>query len=333
MADRALKFAFLILILCLFLCFFSLKGTHAQKETYVLGDSTSTNVVAEKTLRLAFTGDIMLDRGVEAYIQRENNWNYPFEDISSFFAQFDATIVNLEGPVMVDPPFNGDKSLKFAFNKKAVQGLEMINVKYINLANNHTDNMGEVGFYETEGILSDLNFSYVGNPWKCVDVLVDNEIAFVAFSRIYEENCDDDKIISEIKELDDYYVIALPHWGNEYEAVSNNYQKDLAHRMIDAGADLVVGNHPHVTQEIEVYNNKLIAYSLGNFVFDQHFSDETQEGLVLGIEIINGKQFVSFYPIELYDRRAVLQEQEKAEHFLKSISEKSNINLTQKYEL
>lgn len=75
-------------------------------------------------------------------------------------------------------------------------------------------------------------------------------------------------------------------------------QIDLAHLMIDSGADLIIGGHPHVIQNIEKYDNKLIFYSLGNFIFDQYFSKETQQGLMVGIELENEKQVYSIFAIE-----------------------------------
>src|SRR5690606_33310167 len=73
----------------------------------------------------------------------------------------------------------------------------------------------------------------------------------------------------------DALIVVYPHWGEEYATTSSPRQQSLAHAFIDAGADAVIGSHPHVVQELELYNEKLIAYSLGNFVFDQYFSEET----------------------------------------------------------
>ncbi len=79
------------------------------------------------------------------------------------------------------------------------------------------------------------------------------------------------------------------HWGNEYEIHHNSFQENLAHVAIDAGANLVVGHHPHVIQEIEKYKDGYIAYSLGNFVFDQNFSEDTKSGLLLSVTLKNKK--------------------------------------------
>jgi poly-gamma-glutamate synthesis protein (capsule biosynthesis protein) len=76
-------------------------------------------------------------------------------------------------------------------------------------------------------------------------------------------------------------VIIFPHWGTEYSSANTEKQRTLAHNWIDAGADLIIGSHPHVMENAELYKNKPIFYSLGNFIFDQNFSKETQRGLIL----------------------------------------------------
>ena len=79
----------------------------------------------------------------------------------------------------------------------------------------------------------------------------------------------------------DQFVIVLPHWGNEYQTTHSSRQESLAQDWITAGADLIIGMHPHVVQDAEIIDGKLVLYSLGNFVFDQTFSKETQQGLIV----------------------------------------------------
>jgi poly-gamma-glutamate synthesis protein (capsule biosynthesis protein) len=86
-------------------------------------------------------------------------------------------------------------------------------------------------------------------------------------------------------------VIVYPHWGTEYKATPNAGQRTWAHRMIDAGADLIIGSHSHWAAAMEVYKGKPIWYSLGNFVFDQDWSEQTEEGLILELTF-NGPALV-----------------------------------------
>ena len=117
------------------------------------------------------------------------------------------------------------------------------------------------------------------------------------------------------------------HWGNEYKESSNWQQKELAHLMIDSGVDLIIGSHSHVVQEIEQYNDKLIFYSLGNFVFDQYFSPETQEGLAVGLELSSEKGNVYLFPTGSHRSQPYLIDNTEKTKFLKDLSSKSSPEL------
>jgi poly-gamma-glutamate synthesis protein (capsule biosynthesis protein) len=93
-----------------------------------------------------------------------------------------------------------------------------------------------------------------------------------------------DEIVKNASEKVDYLIVSF-HWGDEYKTVHNARQEYLAHKAVDAGAKIVIGHHPHVAQDVEVYKDGYIAYSLGNFVFDQAFSAETMQGLMLQIKL------------------------------------------------
>jgi len=94
--------------------------------------------------------------------------------------------------------------------------------------------------------------------------------------------------VARAREIADTVVVSL-HWGEEYETKHNAGQTRVARLLVDAGANIVIGHHPHVVQEIERYNGGLIAYSLGNFIFDQNFSEETGKGLVLLVTLSEGR--------------------------------------------
>ena len=89
--------------------------------------------------------------------------------------------------------------------------------------------------------------------------------------------------VARVRTMADRVVVSL-HWGAEYQSMPSREQQELAHQLVDAGVDLIIGHHPHWFQGVEVYKGKVIAYSLGNFVMDQNWSDETQEGLFLKVE-------------------------------------------------
>jgi len=125
----------------------------------------------------------------------------------------------------------------------------------------------------------------------------------------------------------DNFLIVSMHWGEEYKLINSPAQQSLAHRIIEAGADLIIGHHPHVVQNIEKYQEKLIFYSLGNFIFDQYFSTETQEGLAVGLEIHPDKLVCRLFPLQINLSQPVLMQQNKASKFLIQLAKRSDNRL------
>ncbi len=298
-----------------------------------------------ETKTIIFVGDIMLDRAVER-LMKKNSFLYPFEKISQFLKGTDLTFGNLEGPIVKNPPNFSDDSLQFAFYPEAIEGLKFANFNLLSLANNHTLNMGKSGLKQTREFLKKENINFVGDPLKCSDEFLfqKDKITFLAFNKTFPSNCPDEEIIETIKSVKkqnpENFLIVSIHWGNEYQVKSSVFQQKLARKIIDAGADLIIGHHPHVVQEIEIYNNKLIFYSLGNFVFDQYFSQQTQQGLAVALEIypvrnndsnrVNpNKNIYKLFPIQSKLSQPFLMEQAKAEKFLEKLSERSSKDLAE----
>jgi len=272
-------------------------------------------------------GDIMLDRKVES-LMLKNGFSYPFEKINQFLNQSDGVFGNLEGPISKNPLNFSDDSLKFAFKSDVIESLASANFKILSLANNHTLNMGYAGLEETKQLLGRVNIDWVGDPLDCSrQALIKHNLIFLAFNKTFP-NCKNDEIIEIVKSFDwNKFLIVSIHWGEEYKLKSNSAQQELVHKIIEAGADLVIGHHPHVVQEIEKYEGKLIFYSLGNFIFDQYFSQETQEGLVVGLEIYPSKILYKLFPIESNLSQPSLMESEKAKIFLEKRGVDSTIEI------
>jgi poly-gamma-glutamate synthesis protein (capsule biosynthesis protein) len=154
----------------------------------------------------------------------------------------------------------------------------------MNLGNNHIGNFGAKGIVATKDNLEKNNISFFGQPDDAENNFLISEENGVKFALVgyneFKKESDEDAIrqIAQVKKVADI-VIVYAHWGKEYEDLPDAKQITLAHRFIDAGADVIIGSHPHVIQSIENYKNKYIFYSLGNFIFDQFFSPETQKGL------------------------------------------------------
>jgi len=301
----------------------------------------SASIVAEipkveeyKPEKILFVGDMMFDRGVEALMEKNTSFSYPMEIIKSFLKGFDFVVGNLEGPMNENPKVFPDSSLTFSFDKKSVKSLKEGNFSLVSLANNHTLNMDREGLEETKSILTENSISFVGDPIECdSDYIYQKEgITYYGINVTYPSNCSNKEIASQIEDIRFYnpetYLIVLIHWGVEYKPANSAEQEALAHAMIDAGANLIIGGHPHVVQNIEQYNGKLIFYSLGNFIFDQYFSKETQEGLGLGLETYKDKKVFTLYPIEnnVSYQPKLMDEAERIE-FLNSLAEKSSEEL------
>ena len=287
-----------------------------------------------KTKTIIFVGDIMLDRAVER-MMKKNSFLYPFEKISQFLKGIDVVFGNLEGPIVENPPNFSDDSLQFAFCPETIEGLKFANFNILSLANNHTLNMRQDGLKQTREFLKKENINFVGDPLRCSDEFLyqKDKIIFLAFNKTFASNCPDEEIIKTIKSVKkqnpENFLIVSIHWGNEYQIKSSVCQQKLARKIIGAGADLIIGHHPHVVQEIEIYNNKLIFYSLGNFVFDQYFSKQTQQGLAVGLEIYPNKNIYKLFPIQSKLSQPFLMEQKQAKKFLEKLSERSNHDLAE----
>ena len=125
----------------------------------------------------------------------------------------------------------------------------------------------------------------------------------------------------------DRFLIVSFHWGQEYQLKESTFQQELAHKVIDSGADLIVGHHPHVVQGIDEYKGKLIFYSLGNFVFDQYFSKETQESLAVGLDVYPQKLIFRLFPIKSHLAQPHLTDSKQAKQFLEELAQRSDDTL------
>ena len=294
---------------------------------------------SEKPLSILLVGDIMLDRKVES-LMKKNGLSYPFEKISHFLNESDGVFGNLEGPISKNPVAFSDESLKFAFSSGVVPVLASANFKILSLANNHTLNMGNSGLEETKNLLEQAKIDWVGEAWECSEkTAVKDDIVFVAFNKTFN-GCNDEKVIEIVKSVKssapDKFLIVSMHWGEEYKTKSSPAQQELAHKIIDAGADLIFGHHPHVVQEIEQYTpphqkfgggGKLIFYSLGNFIFDQYFSKETREGLIVKLEIYPDKFVYNLIPIKSELSQPAVMAEEEAKIFLEELGSDSIIEI------
>lgn len=289
----------LIFVAILFL-FLNLKST--QKFSF---EDLEIPLVRENKVSILAFGDTMFDRGVRNII--ENRGRDPFEYIKkelSLFSDYDIVKVNLEGPIVeMDRNLCQQKLYNFQFASTTPNILKSIGVNMVSIANNHSYDCLRVGFESTKNYLSISEIDFVGgrtledsfiikniNNKKVAFVGIDETTAPVAVSSFYP-------LVSRLDPESDFVIVFI-HWGKEYELIEDISQQNIAHKLIDNGADLIIGHHPHVIQPVEIYKNRAIFYSLGNFVFDQNFGDTTK-GLGIGAVLGEEKNVFTLYPLNI----------------------------------
>lgn len=240
---------------------------------------------------LAF-GDVSFDRYIRKRIEEEGKGAAlaGMESLRDKLDEVDLVFVNLEGPVTENRIATG-KEIAFQFDPDSLTILNDFSVDIALIANNHTYDMGKAAEEDTRRFLEEYGIIPVGNA-KVVNeqssyetVINGKSVAFAAFNHTdYRLNFEAAAaLIAELKARNDIVIVSI-HWGREYFTVPSDFQRERAREFIEAGADVIIGHHPHVIEGMEFIDGKPVFYSLGNFVFDQWFMEETQEGL--GIELI-----------------------------------------------
>jgi len=285
---------------------------------------------AEKITTLVATGDVGLVRSVNFQMSNRNDFVYPFARIADVLKEADLTLVNLEGPLVKNCPLT-NTGMVFCGNPEGVEGLVFAGIDLISLTNNHSFDYGQDGLLETIKVLNKRGITPV-EPEKIVfKEIKGQKFAFLGFEDVNKKVAEA-KIGAQIKQaksLADLVIVSF-HWGVEYNAYPTQRQKELARLAIDSGADLIIGNHPHWIQPVEIYKDKLIVYSHGNFIFDQMWSKKTREGIIGRYTFYEDKLiYAEFLPIFISETyQPYLLEGEEKEEILKIIEEESRKFLT-----
>ena len=259
--------------------------------------------------KLVFGGDVMLDRGVRTSVEKNYSGDYSklFEPLTKL-ADADIAFINLEGDVS-DIGHNVGSKYSFRMDPVVIPVMRNAGIDIVSFANNHVGDWSKVAFDDTRARLTENEIAYTGagdnkNDAEQPVIFEDNgnTIGYLGFTDVGPDwieatdkssgillasDPDFTGIIERASEKAPFLIVSV-HWGDEYKP-ANDRQKALAHAAIDAGADLIIGHHPHVIQESEWYNGKYIVYSLGNLIFDQYFSDETMQGLLLEVVVDKGE--------------------------------------------
>lgn len=256
--------------------------------------SVEPSATAEsKEVVIVATGDVMLGRAVNV-VMLEEGYTWPFEQTRELLTGGDITLINLESP-FIDPCPKRYGGMTFCAPKEAVEGLVYAGVDVANIANNHILDYGYMGSSEyTAKILEEAGIKWSNEDHLAIVEREGLKFGFLGINLIRQSEAM--TILSEeemgrriaLADLEVDVLVVSYHFGEEYENFVNDYQRFLAYMAVDMGADLVIGTHPHVTLPVEVYKEKVIAYSLGNFVFDQMWSEETMLGQVGKFVFLDG---------------------------------------------
>lgn len=307
-------------------------------DYYTQSQSLKKNTLTQqepRTVTFLAVGDISLSRGIAQTIQTKQDPLYPFRGIESLLKSTDFNFGNLETPFSSSNTFNPNKTMVFNAPKPNIAGLVAYNFAVLNLANNHALDQGVDGVNTTTQVLDENHLLHMGTgktleqAWTPA-IIERNGIKIGFIGASYASSNDGGRTtntyVARIEDIDrlkaqvsllkssvDFVVVTM-HAGTEYTQQPNQSQINFAHAAVDAGADIVIGAHPHWVQERELYcptsgsspfkgevrwggysqhsdtnslysDCKWIYYSLGNFIFDQSWSEQTKKGLALKITL------------------------------------------------
>jgi poly-gamma-glutamate capsule biosynthesis protein CapA/YwtB (metallophosphatase superfamily) len=253
-----------------------------------------------KIRTLLVTGDVIPARGVAYFAAVRHDYLWPFRPTAAYTKNADITYINLEAPLFAGCPVSPASSFTFCGDPRFVDGFTAMGADVANLANNHLSNYGAAGINSTQQLLNSHGILTSGlGPVAVIDVR-GIKFGFIGFNGVGRA-IDKEALkagIARARQQADIVVVQF-HWGKEYErqpmpdkgVPTPDDPVVIGHDAIDWGADIVIGNHPHWYQGIEIYHGKLITYAHGNFVFDQMWSEETREG-VIGTYTFYGTQLV-----------------------------------------
>lgn len=258
---------------------------------------------APKSARILFLGDVMFDRAIRIAADAHGGYGYVLTELAPFIAVHDIAVFNLEGPVTENPSTSTGSiigSLRnyiFTFSPAVPAALRSgasTTTLVAGIGNNHIGNFGAAGIRSTETYLTQNSIGYFGSPLEEHEPLfIDTPagpLALVSYNQFSGRSDEASSSLRAISAAHDSgaFTVLFAHWGDEYATSAPAYVKRLAREFVDAGADLVVGAHPHVVEMPDVYKDVPLYYSLGNAVFDQYWSAGVTCGLALSVTLREG---------------------------------------------
>jgi len=258
------------------------------------------------TVTLGLVGDLGLGRYITSTARLKNDFSWSFKDLSSWLRSHDFNLANLESPITDPCPEGKTGTFTFCGDKRFLPYLSD-NKFVFNLNNNHILDYGASGLTQTRSYLASIpnfhdnfliqNFNGISFGFLGFDFITHSDV--IATRQLPGKQS---LILNLVKKYDptiDWLIVSL-HWGNEYLPQAEKWRVNLARQLVDAGADIVHGHHPHVWQGYEIYKDKAIFYSFGNFIFDQSWSYATSHSQIATLTLTKNKvENLQLFPIEI----------------------------------
>lgn len=297
----------LVIIICIL--FWGIKTSDNIFEDIIIKNNISNSIEQSNQTKIVFLGDMMLTRGVETSVKNNFNGDYNklFDNLTEL-KEADITYANLEGPISSSGNNVGSK-YSFRMNLAVIDAIKNAGFDILSFANNHVGDWNMQAFKDTLTSLDNIGIYLTGAGFdkKSAEspiIIEKNGIrfGFLSFSDVgpvwmkaedkspgilISDNLENLKNIIKTARIKSDVLIVSFHWGEEYKLKHNKRQETLAHLAIDSGADVIIGHHPHVIEDVEEYMGKPIVYSLGNFIFDQYFSKDTMRGMLFELNFEN----------------------------------------------
>ena len=340
---RLKRFILALVVILAILLLIATTATIMTGEDNVL---VKEDMSSKENVSIAVTGDTMFARNMPNVLSLDSS---PFSGVSNVTSNVDLLLINFENAATYSgDALKGDVPLKC--DPSYVPLAKGNNNTVASLANNHAFDYGITGMKDTISYLKDAGITPIGagetedeahqavvqdiNGRKItiLNYMDSNNFAEYSYDVMPYANgsspgysaydsADAQKQISENNDSD--LIIAYMHFGNEYSNSPNEDQVKIAHELIDYGADVVIGSHPHVTQGIEMYNGKPIFYSLGNFIFDQS-NPATHIAYFVQIDLIGGTGECTVYPIYVSNYLPQYMDEESGNSLLNNLYPKTD---------
>jgi len=305
----------------------------AQEEADVWPKTFTITVTGDTTL--GSTDDLRKRDDCFENVYAEKGAGWFFSGTRDLFDSDDMTLINFEGTI-TESNAKKDKKFNFKAPEEYVDILTLGSVEAANIANNHIVDYGELGQADTIAALEAVDIVVSGNGTLGIFEKNGVKVGMTGYCFPYKnESKDISKDVKALREAGCQIVIASFHWGSEYREDFTREQRSIGRQAIKAGADIVVGHHPHIVQGIEAYDDTYILYSLGNFIFGGNVDPDDRDAYAARLtftvyEYHCDAPEVTIVPLRLTelsdgtDYRPVIAEGEEAERIVSRIFKRSH---------